>query len=40
MIEEFSRRDGYASFLSVQPRASSLDTVHLDDDGAVRQSDA
>ena len=27
MIQEFSRRDCYASFLSVQPRASSLDTV-------------
>ena len=30
MIEEFSRRDGYASFLSVQPRSSSLDTVQMD----------
>ena len=36
MIEEFSRRDSYASFLSVQPRSSSLDTVHLSDDGSVR----
>ena len=36
MIEEFSRRDGYASFLSVQPRSSSLDTVHLDEDGSVQ----
>lgn len=36
MIEEFSRRDVYASFLSVQPRSSSLDTVQMDDDGAVR----
>ena len=27
MIQEFSRRDSYASFLSVQPRSSSLDTV-------------
>ena len=30
LIEEFARRDGYASFLSVQPRASSLDTVELE----------
>ena len=30
MIEEFSRRNGYASFLSVQPRTSSLDTVQMD----------
>ncbi len=37
MIEEFGRRDGYASFLSVQPRTSSLDTVHLDDQGTVRE---
>jgi glucose-1-phosphate cytidylyltransferase len=36
MIEEFSRRDSYASFLSVQPRSSSMDTVHLDHDGSVR----
>jgi glucose-1-phosphate cytidylyltransferase len=36
MIEEFNRRDGYASFLSVQPRSSSLDTVHLGPDGAVQ----
>jgi glucose-1-phosphate cytidylyltransferase len=36
MIEDFSRRDSYASFLSVQPRSSSLDTVHLDHDGSVR----
>ncbi|MGA2404263.1 MAG: glucose-1-phosphate cytidylyltransferase, partial [Syntrophobacteraceae bacterium] len=36
MIEEFGRRDGYAAFLSVQPRTSSLDTVHLDDNGSVR----
>ena len=35
MIEEFSRRDSYASFLSVQPRSSSLDVVHADDDGVV-----
>jgi glucose-1-phosphate cytidylyltransferase len=36
MIEEFSKRDAYASFLSVRPRSSSLDTVHSDDDGCVR----
>jgi glucose-1-phosphate cytidylyltransferase len=36
MIEEFGRRDAFATFLSVQPRSSSLDTVHLDDDGSVR----
>jgi glucose-1-phosphate cytidylyltransferase len=36
MIDEFSRRDSYASFLSVQPRSSSLDTVHLDGGGSVR----
>jgi len=36
MIEEFSRRDGYASLLSVQPRSSSLDTVSLTDDGCVQ----
>jgi glucose-1-phosphate cytidylyltransferase len=36
MIEEFSRRDTYASFLSVQPRSSSLDTVHSSEDGLVR----
>ncbi len=35
MIDEFSRRDSYASFLSVQPRSSSLDVVHSDDDGVV-----
>jgi glucose-1-phosphate cytidylyltransferase len=36
MIQEFTRRDGcYASFLSVQPRTSSLDTVHADEDGSV-----
>ncbi len=37
MIEEFSRRDDYASFLAVQPSSSSLDTVQIDDDGSVRQ---
>ncbi len=36
MIQEFSRRDSYASFLSVQPRSSSLDTVHASEDGSVR----
>jgi glucose-1-phosphate cytidylyltransferase len=36
MIEEFSRRNSYASFLSVQPHSSSLDTVHMKDDGSVQ----
>jgi glucose-1-phosphate cytidylyltransferase len=36
MIDEFSGRDSYASFLSVQPSSSSLDTVHLNADGSVR----
>jgi len=36
MTEEFCRRDCYASFLTVQPRTSSLDTVHMDEDGCVR----
>ena len=36
MIDEFSRRDCYASFLSIQPRSSSLDTVHMGADGAVK----
>lgn len=36
MTEEFPRRDGYASFISVQARTSSLDTVQLDTDGSVR----
>jgi glucose-1-phosphate cytidylyltransferase len=36
MIQEFSRRDSYASFLSVQPRSSSLDTVEASEDGCVR----
>ena len=35
MIQEFSRRDSYASFLSVQPRSSSLDTVQASEDGCV-----
>jgi len=37
LIDEFQRRqDSYASFISVQPRSSSLDTVDLGQDGAVR----
>lgn len=36
MVEEFSRRDSYASFLSVQPRSSSLDTVVADENGSVQ----
>src|SRR5271167_160943 len=36
LIDGFSRRDSYAAFISVQPSSSSLDTVHLDDDGSVR----
>jgi|SRR5579871_279097 len=36
MIDDFSRRNSYASFVSVQPRTSSLDLVHLSDDGSVR----
>lgn len=36
MIEAFAKRDSYASFLSVQPRSSSLDTVQLGEDGSVR----
>src|SRR5580698_9551876 len=36
MIQEFSRRDSCASFLSVQPRSSSLDTVQTTGDGSVR----
>ena len=35
MIDEFSNRDSYASFLSVQPRSSSLDTVQMDSEGSV-----
>ncbi|MGB6200001.1 MAG: sugar phosphate nucleotidyltransferase [Candidatus Acidiferrales bacterium] len=35
MIEDFSGRDSYASFLSVQPRSSSLDTVQTSEDGSV-----
>ena len=36
LIDEFSRRDGYATFLSVQPRTSSLDTVQTGADGRVQ----
>jgi glucose-1-phosphate cytidylyltransferase len=36
LVEDFSRRDGYATFLSVQPRTSSLDTVEIDAGGSVR----
>jgi glucose-1-phosphate cytidylyltransferase len=36
MIEDFSGRDSYASFISVQPRSSSLDVVQLSNDGTVR----
>jgi glucose-1-phosphate cytidylyltransferase len=36
LIDEFSRRDSYATFLSVQPRTSSLDTVQLDSNGSVQ----
>lgn len=36
MIQEFVRSGCYASFLSVHPRASSLDTVVTDDEGYVR----
>lgn len=36
MIEEFSHRNSYAAFLSVQPRSSSLDTVQMEADGSVR----
>jgi glucose-1-phosphate cytidylyltransferase len=36
MIQEFLQRDSYASFLSVQPRSSSLDTVQMNTDGSVR----
>jgi len=36
MIQEFRRRGSYASFLSVQPRSSSLDTVQSSEDGCVR----
>jgi glucose-1-phosphate cytidylyltransferase len=35
MIDDFSDRDAYASFISVQPRTSSLDLVHVSDEGTV-----
>jgi len=35
MIQEFAKRDSLASFLSVQPRSSSLDTVEMTEDGNV-----
>lgn len=35
MIQDFSDRDCIASFLSVQPRSSSLDTVVADEEGYV-----
>lgn len=37
MIDEFSKRSAYVSFLSVQPSSSSLDTVHLGDDETVKE---
>ncbi len=36
LIDDFNRRDSYVSFLSVQPRSSSLDTVQMADDGSVK----
>ncbi len=36
MVDEFDKRDGYAAFLSVQPRSSSLDTVQFGKDGLVK----
>jgi glucose-1-phosphate cytidylyltransferase len=36
LIEDFERSDCYASFLSVQPRSSSLDTVEIGDEGSVQ----
>ena len=36
LVQDFRTRDSYVSFLSVQPRSSSLDTVQLEDDGSVR----
>ena len=35
MVSEFTRRGSSASFLSVQPRTSSLDTVQVSEDGSV-----
>jgi len=37
LIEEFSRRQDYAAFITVQPRTSSLDTVEMDENGTVRE---
>jgi glucose-1-phosphate cytidylyltransferase len=36
LIDDFKRRDNYVSFLSVQPRSSSLDTVQVGEDGSVK----
>ena len=36
LIDDFSRTDAYASFLSVQPRTSSLDTVVMEQNGSVK----
>lgn len=36
MIDDFSHRDGYVSFLSVQPRSSSFDTVQMAEDESVK----
>lgn len=36
IIDEFAASNNCASFLSVQPRSSSLDTVHSDENGSVR----
>jgi len=35
LIDEFSHRDVYASFLSVRPKSNSLDTVQFGKDGSV-----
>jgi glucose-1-phosphate cytidylyltransferase len=35
LVSDFQDRDSYVSFLSVQPRSSSLDTVQLDGDDSV-----
>jgi glucose-1-phosphate cytidylyltransferase len=36
LVADFSRSDCYATFLSVQPRSSSFDTVQLGTDGTVQ----
>src|ERR1700730_3562871 len=36
LIQEFSSSNSYASFLSVQPRSSSLDTVQMNEEGTVK----